>query len=126
VHRQLLEAGCALAERGELSAAAALFLRAAKLGNPQAQVNLGNALDAGYGVAKSFPDARHWYKNAARRGVPEGAFNLATSYRDQGNHRMARFWLERAAQLGDADARKLLRAAGPKSVVQGRRSDGDA
>ncbi len=126
VHRQLLEAGCTLAERGELSSAVALFLRAARLGNPEAQVNLGNALDAGHGVAMSFTEARRWYKNAARRGAPEGAFNLAISYRAQGNDRMARFWLERANEMGDTDAREFLRTAKPQAVLQGRRSEGDA
>jgi TPR repeat protein len=50
------------------------------------------------------------------RGDIAGCSNLAVCYRDEGNLRWARHWLERALALGDDDAalelKKLGRAKG--------------
>ena len=110
MHRQLLEAACELFESGDTSAAVAMFMRAAKLGSLEAQVNLGNAYADGQGVKVNFNIARHWYKNAAKRGVPQGAFNLAIEYKSRKELRLARYWFGRALYLGHEDAKAELRS----------------
>jgi len=105
VARATLEAGCHAYEDGHVARAARLFLKAARLGSVEAQVNLGNILAAGTrSAAPDFDGARFWYRKAAERGSPEAAWNLAISYRGRGNVRMHRFWLERAARMGSEDA----------------------
>jgi TPR repeat protein len=99
-----LEYGCSLYEEGEYRQAFLAFHRAAKLGDPQAQVNLANMYDAGEGVNQDRERAIHWYKLAIKKGVPEGAYNLAVSYRQQGKIKWARYWFQRAAEMGDEDA----------------------
>lgn len=103
--RAALEAGCYAYEDGHVARAARLFLKAAKLGSVEAQVNLGNILAAGTrSNAPDFDGARFWYRKAIEGGSPEAAWNLALTYRDRGNARMHRFWLERAARMGSEDA----------------------
>ena len=111
IARQALEAGCYAYEAGHVKKAARLFLKAAKMKNSEAQVNLANILDSGTrGKPQNFDEARFWYKKAIANGSSEGAYNLAVSYRLRGNIRMYRFWLERAAQMGDEDAIEELPA----------------
>jgi len=81
-----LEYGCDLYEEGKFKEAFLAFQRAAKLGNPQAQVNLGNLYDAGEGVEQDQKLAAYWYKRAIKNGVAEAAYNLA---RKRGHVRMA-------------------------------------
>lgn len=99
-----LERGCELYEDGKVQEAFLCFQTAAKLGNPQAQVNLGNLYDAGEGVCQDRKRAIYWYKLAIRKGIPEAAYNLAVSYQQRGNMRWAGFWFTRAAEMGDEDA----------------------
>jgi TPR repeat protein len=102
--RASLEQGCDYYLDGKFKEAFEQFHRAAIDGNLQAQVNLGNLFDAGEGVEKNFPAAVRWYKTAVKAGSAEAAFNLAMSYRNRGQNRWAKFWLEKASQLGDTDA----------------------
>lgn len=94
-----LEYGCDLYEEGKLKEAFLAFQRAAKLGNPQAQVNLGNLYDAGEGVEQDRKLAAYWYKRAIKNGIPEGAHNLAISYKQQGKIKWAQFWSKRASEM---------------------------
>jgi TPR repeat protein len=103
-----LEYGCDLYEEGKLKEAFLAFQRAAKLGNPQAQVNLGNLYDAGEGVEQDQKLAAYWYKRAIKNGVPEAAYNLAVSYKQQGKTKWAQFWFKRASEMGDEDAMDQL------------------
>jgi TPR repeat protein len=102
--RTYLEYGCELYEQGKLEEAFEAFHIAAKLGNPQAQVNLGNLFDAGEGTGQDRKRAAYWYKKAASKGVAEAAYNLAISYKQQGKTRFSQFWFKRASELGDEDA----------------------
>ena len=111
IARETLEAGCYAYEDGNVSKAARLFLKAARMGSTEAQVNLANILDRdGKSSASDFNRARYWYKRAIQKGSAEGAYNLAVSYRLRGNGRMDGFWLERAARMGDEDAIDELKA----------------
>ncbi|MFN9449463.1 MAG: hypothetical protein ACK58U_07370 [Rubrivivax sp.] len=57
---------------------------------------------------KDFRSARHWYKLAIRKRIPEAAFNLAVAYRTAGNIPLAEFWFRRAKELGDLDAAEAI------------------
>jgi TPR repeat protein len=102
--RDALEEACDLYEQGDFKNALAKFREAAVQGSLQAQINLGNMFDAGEGVEKNFAAAVRCYKVASKKGSAEAAFNLAVSYRNRGQIRWARFWFQRASELGDADA----------------------
>jgi len=104
LHRRLLEQACDLSAEGNHSQAVVLFRRSAKLGNLEAQVNLANALDEGIGALQDFAEARRWYQNAARRGLPEAAYNLAISYKNRGRPGLAAYWFRAAHRLGDPEA----------------------
>jgi len=103
-NRVYLEQGCDLYEQGKPHEAFFAFQCAAKLGNPQAQVNLGNLYDAGEGVEQDRKRAAYWYKRAVKKQVPEAAYNLAVSYKQQGKIKWAQFWFKRASEMGDEDA----------------------
>ncbi|MCP5198051.1 MAG: sel1 repeat family protein [Gammaproteobacteria bacterium] len=107
-NRMYLEHGCDLYEGGKLHEAFLAFHRAAKLGNPEAQVNLGNLYDAGQGVEQDRKRAAYWYKRAIKKEIPEAAYNLAISYKQQGKIRWAQFWFKRASEMGDEDAMNEL------------------
>ena len=102
--RIYLEQGCDLYEEGRHHEAFLAFQSAAKLGNPQAQVNLANLYDAGEGVNQDRKYAAYWYKRAANKEIPEAAYNLAISYEQQGKTKWAQFWFKRASEMGDEDA----------------------
>lgn len=102
--RLLLERACDAYEAGNLVDAVRQFQKAARLGNPNAQINLGNLYDAGEGVEMNFQSAVRCYRLAAKNGLPEAAYNLAVAYRNRGNNRWAQFWFRRASEMGDADA----------------------
>lgn len=104
-NRTDLEQGCDLYEEGKLREAFLAFYRAAKSGNPQAQVNLANLYDAGEGVERDQKRAAYWYKRAITKGVAEATYNLAISYRQQGKSKWALFWFKRAAEIGDEDVK---------------------
>jgi uncharacterized protein len=110
--RSYLELGCADYERGDFELAVQHFLAAAQRGNAEAQVNLGNMLDAGEGVAQNADLAAHYYKLAIRKGLPAAAYNLAVSHLHRGNFRWAKYWLRRASGMGDADAAEEIARRG--------------
>ncbi|MCX7066078.1 MAG: tetratricopeptide repeat protein [Methylococcales bacterium] len=103
--RAELEHGCDLYEEGKLEEAFLVFYQAAKLGNPQAQVNLANLYDDAKGVERDRKLAVYWYKRAIKKGLPYAAYNLAVSYRQQSKLKWALFWFKRASEMGDEDAK---------------------
>ena len=55
----------------------ALYSRAAKKGNPEAQYQLANMYKNGFGVAASDTIARQWLQRASKKGWPAAQFTLA-------------------------------------------------
>jgi len=106
--RHHLELGCAEYERQAFKSAIRHFRIAARHGNSEAQVNLGNMYDAGEGVLLNPKIAKYYYKLAIRKGVSEAAYNLAISYRQRGQLRWANYWLRRASAMGDTDAMDVI------------------
>ena len=84
------------------------FRRAAEHGNKSAQNTLGVLLGNGDGIAKNPPEAILWLRKAFRAGESCAAINLAITYREIGNFRMAVKWFQKAADAGDDDARVQL------------------
>ena len=56
------------------------LLRQARAGDPAAQARLGRAFHRGDGVTRDLAEAARWYRAAAVRGDPEGAYGLALLY----------------------------------------------
>ena len=77
---------------------------AAELGDPCAQLQLGNLLSEGVGCSRDDTSALLWYRRALRQGYASAANNIAVLYRDKGNRRRAYYWFTRASELGDDDA----------------------
>lgn len=90
------------------------YLKAAELGQVEAQVAVGTSLLLGRGVARDMPRAAHWLGTAARQGDPASQFMLGMMYEHgQGLSRdlhLARYWYEQAAENGDETAGEKARA----------------
>jgi len=108
---RLLTQGCRLAEEGRYNEARRLFLRAARLGDTAAMVNLGNLYDEGLGGPRSLQRALSWYRRAAAKRNSSGAANVGAIYRREGAFRTALAWFKKAVRLGDLDD-ALLDVAG--------------
>ena len=87
---------------------AKLLLRAARAGYTDAFSSIAYCYDAGVGVRRSEAAAMRWYRRGARAGDLISMFNIATIYRDRGDRRRERYWLRRAAKLGDYEAPLVL------------------
>jgi len=94
-----LELGCHLEEQRDYEQAFNAYLRAAKLGNKEAQVNLGNLYRNGKGCVQDTKKAIFWYKRAVKLGCPEGAYNLEVLYRQCEKKRWADYWFKRAVEM---------------------------
>lgn len=91
--------------RRNVRAALRWYRLSATAGNSFAQVSLGNLLStSGLGIRRDDAEALRWYKRALRQGVGFTAKNIATVYRDRGDHRRAMLWYRRAVAGGDDDA----------------------
>lgn len=91
-------------ETGDKKRAFQLFLAAARSGEENAFNSIGYFFDHGIGVRKDASNAFAWYRRAAMCGNLAGCLNLAIFYRNAGNLRRAKFWLEKAYAQGDGSA----------------------
>jgi localization factor PodJL len=90
-----------------------MLRRAANLGYPDAQFDLGNYYETGrYGLAKDYAEARRWYERAAANGQSAAMYNLGIAYYEglggAKNVTAAAQWFRRAADLGHNDAQYNL------------------
>jgi len=87
------------------SKAAEWFRRSAEHGNTDAYLNLGNILGDGDGVEKNVPEALLWLRRAFRAGnTGTAANNIAITYRENGNFKLAVRWFRRCVASGDDGA----------------------
>ena len=93
-----------LEEQGMDKDAFVYMRRAAEMGHPSAQANLGNYYSSGKGVVKSAELATYWYKRAYAQGNDTGAYNLGIDKLNTGNRKGAMVWFERARVLGSGEA----------------------
>jgi len=92
-------------ERGNSKVAFDLFLRAARLGDDGAQLNLAHFYYSGEAVRKDIDKALYWYKNAWKNGQHTSACtNIAQVYAEIGQRRRAIYWWKKAVDRDDGDA----------------------
>jgi hypothetical protein len=83
----------------------------AQKGDPGSQNRLATLYEHGKGVKSNPQAAFAWYQKAAFQGLAEAQYNLGRllAYGDvERNLALAKYWLQRAAQLGHKDARLAL------------------
>ena len=90
-------------EEGDLEKAISLYKKASRRGFAPAQTNLGNIYDDVLNPAQP-RKAVEMYRRAVRLGSPAGASCLAAHYRNLGKSRWYRYWLRKAAEMGEEDA----------------------
>lgn len=102
---QLFEKALDAWDNGESKSAFSLFLKAAKLGDPGAQLNVGHFYETGEGVRKNVAKALYWYKSAWRSGHQTSACsNIAQLYAAQRKRQSAILWWRKAIERGDGEA----------------------
>jgi TPR repeat protein len=90
-------------ETGDLKNAIRLYKLAAARGFTPALTNLGNIYDDLLEPPQP-AKAVGLYRKAVQQGSRAGAWCLAMHYRNQGRDRWYRYWLRRAAEMGEEDA----------------------
>lgn len=97
---------------GNYDAAFSEWQPLARLGDVEAQYNLGVLYDQGAGVERDLSLAASWYRKAAENGFMDAQTNLGIMYlQGQGVERdvdSAEHWLRLAAAQGDGEASKYL------------------
>lgn len=91
------------------------FQSAAEQNEPRAQHNLAAAYAEGRGVARNYDQAIDWFTKAANAGLARSQYSLARLYETGTPEHLpdiakARYWYEKAAAQGDADAAERLAA----------------
>lgn len=67
-------------DRADYKTALNVWMPAAKAGDPEAQVNVGEIFEKGLGTEPNYEAAVIWYEKAAEQGNKQGLFNLGTMY----------------------------------------------
>ncbi len=111
--------GVRLAGKGKLADAAAAWQEGAKQGDPQCQMALAEALDAGRGVLRNPRGAFRWYRAAAENGVARAQACIASYYANgigegEDRHKTDAFFLEK----DDAQARLWASLAAEQGMVE--------
>ena len=94
-------------EEGDLDRAIELYKQASRMGFTPAQTNLGNIYDDVLIPAQPHK-AVEMYRRAVRLGDRAGAWCLAVHYRNLHRGRWYRYWLRKAAEMGEEDAKLEL------------------
>jgi TPR repeat protein len=95
---------CRLYDEGHYKLAFEEFLALAEHGDTSAMTRIALMYDAGEGVSRDVEESIKWDMKAAELGDVTGLINLGISYRNRGDVRRARKWLEEALQAGDGEA----------------------
>ena len=89
-----------------------LFMKAAQLGNADAQCCVGCCFKSGYGTQVDYSEARVWYDKSSKNGCPRAFRHIAMLYEkgmgiDQDIHEAIR-WYQEACDKGDYGSMKAL------------------
>ena len=97
---------------GIIAMVAKWYRKAAQLGHPEAQYNLGIAYIEGIGVSYDPKRAAEYFETAAASGITEAAFNLGLIYENgllgDTQPDEALLWYKTAADNGNIDARRAM------------------
>jgi uncharacterized protein len=99
-----VKAGVEAWQRGEHSAAVAIWRNLADKGDADAAFNLGQAYRLGRGVPADSSQAKQWFERAARQGHVDAQVSLGLLLFDSGDRATAMSWLKRAAERGEPRA----------------------
>ena len=90
------------------------FRKAAELGHPKAQYNLGVCYANGIGVQKDMKEAVRWFRKAAEQGIAEAQFSVGCYFLYEDgvvkNPEEAVRWFRKASEQGDVAAQYYLGA----------------
>ncbi len=104
------------AQRGDYETALREYRALAKVGNPNAEYNIGVMYDLGTGVEQDRTEAVIWYRKAANQGHENAQFNLGFLYANGDGVSqelvLAYKWLELAAIQGHPEAAEQRDAVG--------------
>ncbi len=102
--QQIHDKAIALFEEGDFEKSFPALKKAAELGYPDAQYNLGWCYSHGKGVEQDDTEAIHWYKKAAEGGDSQGQYILGWCYfygkKVEEDHEKAAHWYQKAAEQG--------------------------
>ena len=109
---ELQQGGYELGKEPDAAVAAKSYLKAAAMGDADAQFNIAWCYEKGHGVAKNPGEAFKWYLKAAEQGNAKAQFNVGYCY-DNGDGvpqdpYEAVKWYRKAAEQGDAAAQNNL------------------
>lgn len=99
-----VKAGVEAWQRGDHTAAVAIWRNLAEKGNADAAFNLGQAYRLGRGVAADSAQAKRWFELAANKGHVDAQVSLGLLLFDSGDRSTAMTWLKRAAEKGEPRA----------------------
>jgi uncharacterized protein len=106
------ENGLAAANKGDYATALREWLPLAEQGDADAQFNLGQMYQMGWGVDKNYITAFDWYKKASAQGNPRAQYNLAHMYQNgwgvERDSQAAFKWYTVSAEQGDPFAQLNL------------------
>lgn len=80
------------------------FMVAARMGDPEAQYEVGNAYRKGRGIEADEEESAEWYRKAAEQGHTNATFQLGIYYKNRNDFEHALEWLKKSASKGDADS----------------------
>lgn len=91
--------------------AAAWYTKAAEQGFPTAQYLLAGMYRQGLGIPKNLDQAHILYESAANTGLVDAQYDLGVFYLLKSkfqNYKKAEYWLQKAAEQNDTQAREIL------------------
>lgn len=94
--------------KGEYAQAVELYKKAAAQGNHEAEFSLGYCFEKGHGVEKNVTEALAHYRVAADHNHAKAFFNMGCVYEEQGKKEEAFKCYQKAADLGNANAKNNL------------------
>jgi TPR repeat protein len=95
---------------GDASKAFTLFMKAAQAGIPPAEELVGSFYERGAGGAGVNPkESASWYEKAAQAGLVSAQTSLGLLLEKKGDKERSKFWLTKAALLGNQTASYFLR-----------------
>jgi len=108
---QSVRAGIDAWQKGDATAAVAIWRPLAEKGDADAAFNLGQAYRLGKGVPLDLAQAQGWLERAARKGHVDAAATLGLLLFQNGNRVSGMRWLKAAAEAGEPRALLMVGTA---------------